>query len=351
MNRVLPILSVTLSLTLFSCGGAPASEVANEVVNTEATIQAAIETTLTAQPTTTPTASPTNTTTPRPTKTSTPLPTDTPTPTPTPTQTLSASVSNLFCFSTPFFFLLTLLLGKLYLNRGKEIQEFKANMEIVIQAHNDEVKTLKNNHNVQLETVKKNLCHQLEILNKELEKTKTENDSQIQELDHRLQKQLDDNYFLMRKQWLESISQIFFNNEVEVEVKFIHQLVFYLGYKENEFGNRVSVNIQAGHKNVQVEADWVLWDVDSTSSSLDRKAFVVIEAKAPRISLEEFQGQVRSYAMNLDAPIYVITNGKRFQVFQRGVQGDTLIINCTVASLVNNWSLIEATIGANARDN
>jgi type I site-specific restriction endonuclease len=96
------------------------------------------------------------------------------------------------------------------------------------------------------------------------------------------------------------------------------------------------------------EADLVLWDV--YTSSYERKAFAVIEAKAPNRPLDEFQAQVRSYAFSLDAPIYVITNGKDFQVFRRGVQKDICVINCAVSSLANNWSLIEQTISANARN-
>jgi len=104
-----------------------------------------------------------------------------------------------------------------------------------------------------------------------------------------------------------------------------------------------------GHNSIKGEADWVLLDLNNIS--LERKTFVVIEAKASRVSLDEFQAQVRSYAFSLDAPIYAITNGQNFKVFRRGVEKDECVINCTVKRLVDNWALIEKTIGASARSN
>lgn len=303
MNRLLLILSATLSLILFSCGKG-ASPSPTSTVDLEATIQAAVKITLTAQPTKTPTAQPTKT------------PTAMSTPTPTLTPTLSRSVNQNLCLSTLFFFCLTLLFGQLFLNRGKKIKSLQARL-------NTEMKNL--------EAVTK------------------ESNSHIQKLKDTIQKQSEDNYFLLREQWLESLSQTFFQSEIEVEVKFIHPLVGFLGYKEHEFDLRVPINLQLGHTSMKGVADLVLWDMNT--SSYEHKAFVVVEAKAPNRQLEEFQAQVRSYAFGLDAPIYVITNGKDFQVFRRGVQRDTCVINCRVSSLANNWSFIEQTIGANARNN
>ncbi len=340
------LVLIMLFLILISCGGAePApgeeADVAplppTPTVDSEATIQAAVNATLTAQPT--------NTSTPRPTRTPTASPTSTPTPTPSPI--VSTQVVQLYYLSAPFFFFLSLLLGKLLLNRGRKIRAFQETLNAETQKHRDQLETSDKQHQDQLASLRQKHSGELQRHEINFEKSQNESDAQIENLKSTIQKQRQDNHLLLRKQWLEGLSRMSFHNEIEVEVKFIHPLVQFLGYQEHEFELRVPCNLQLGHNSIKGEADWVLLDRNNTS--FERKIFIVIEAKAPRVSLDEFHAQVRSYAFSLDAPLYVITNGKDFKVFRRGVERDECVINCQVKSLVHNWALIEKTIGAKAR--
>lgn len=145
------------------------------------------------------------------------------------------------------------------------------------------------------------------------------------------------------EEWLEEIKTTSYRNEIEVEVKFIYPLVEQLGYKNTDFDIRVPVNIQVGRNRSRGEADWVLWN--KRSGTDNQQARVVIEAKAPHQDLnEEVQAQARSYAFALNAPIYVNTNGRRIQIFHRGVQGDKCVVDCDVKELSKKWSEIRASL-------
>lgn len=71
------------------------------------------------------------------------------------------------------------------------------------------------------------------------------------------------------------------------------------------------------------------------------RTIVVIEAKAPGQPLNgAVQSQARSYAFALGAPMFLLTNGSRLQIYRRGVQFDQLVVNCTVEELVEQWPVI-----------
>jgi len=63
-----------------------------------------------------------------------------------------------------------------------------------------------------------------------------------------------------RDEWLKAIGRIDYRNEIEVEVKFIHPLLRFLGYDSNDFQIRVPVTVQVGRQKTRGEADWVIWD-------------------------------------------------------------------------------------------
>ncbi len=139
----------------------------------------------------------------------------------------------------------------------------------------------------------------------------------------------------LRLQWLLTLPTLQYRNELEVEVKFIAPLVDYLGFAPDQVDLRVPVSVQVGRNTATGTADWVLWTPAHT------RPIVVIEAKAPGQPLNgAVQSQARSYAFALGAPMFLLTNGSRLQIYRRGVQTDQLVVNCTVEELVEQWPAI-----------
>jgi len=155
-----------------------------------------------------------------------------------------------------------------------------------------------------------------------------------------------DTWRVSRDEWLKRIGRTDYRNEIEVEVKFIHPLLSFLGYDGNDFEIRVPVTVRVGRKQTRAEADWVIW---KAAAKGQRRAAVIIEAKVTGQSLDTtVQEQARSYAFGLNAPVYVLTNGRRLQVFRRGIQHDDCIVDCDVSDLLNSWGSVEQAIGASA---
>lgn len=139
----------------------------------------------------------------------------------------------------------------------------------------------------------------------------------------------------LRLQWLLTLPDIEYRNEVEVEVLFIAPLVDYLGFAADQVDLRVAVSVQVGRQSVTGYADWVLWDPDHS------RPLVIVEAKAPGEPLNgAVQSQARSYAFALGAPLFLLTNGSRLQIYRRGVQSDQLVVDCTVEELVEQWPAV-----------
>jgi hypothetical protein len=141
-----------------------------------------------------------------------------------------------------------------------------------------------------------------------------------------------------RLQWLLTLPSLQYRNELEVEVKFIAPLVEYLGFAADQVDLRVNVSVQVGRNTATGTADWVLWTPAHTSP------IVIVEAKAPGQPLNgAVQSQARSYAFALGAPMFLLTNGSRLQIYRRGVQSDQLVVDCTVEELVEQWpNIVEA---------
>jgi hypothetical protein len=141
-----------------------------------------------------------------------------------------------------------------------------------------------------------------------------------------------------RLQWLLSVPYLQYRNEFEVEVKFIAPLLDYLGFAPGQVGLRVPVSVQVGRNTATGTADWVLWSPDHSHP------LIIVEAKAPSEPLNgAVQSQARSYAFALGAPMFLLTNGSRLQIYRRGVQFDQLVVDCTVEELVEQWpAVVEA---------
>ncbi len=123
--------------------------------------------------------------------------------------------------------------------------------------------------------------------------------------------------------------------EVEVEAKFVFQLLRFLGYEEEDMELRTSLPVQEGSKQTTLHADWVVRDALG-------QALMVIEVKAPSTPLSDaVREQARSYAFRLGAPVYAITNGLALQVYHLGVVNDSLVLTCRSSELRDNWDILE----------
>ena len=139
----------------------------------------------------------------------------------------------------------------------------------------------------------------------------------------------------LRLQWLLTLPTLQYRNEFEVEVKFIAPLLDYLGFAPGQVDLRVNVSVQVGRNTATGTADWVLWSPDRS------RPLVIVEAKAPGQPLNgAVQSQARSYAFALGAPLFLLTNGSRLQIYRRGVQSDQVVVDCTVEELVEQWPAI-----------
>lgn len=142
--------------------------------------------------------------------------------------------------------------------------------------------------------------------------------------------------------WLRTLPTLTYRNEVEVEAKFIAPLVAHLGFSPSQVDLRVAVAVQVGRDVRNGVADWLLWSPDHT------KVVAVVEAKRPKDMLTSaVQSQARSYAFALGAPMFLIANGYRLQIYRRGVEADQCLVDCKVADLVEQWPIISAAINPN----
>lgn len=135
----------------------------------------------------------------------------------------------------------------------------------------------------------------------------------------------------LRLQWLATLPSLSYRNEVEVESKLIVPLLHHLGYTADQWQQRVKVEVPVGRQRHTGEADFVVHDNSG-------RVALIVEAKAPGAAIDDdVQAQARSYAYALNAPKYLLTNGRLLQLWQRGIETDTIIIESTVADLAAVW--------------
>lgn len=103
-------------------------------------------------------------------------------------------------------------------------------------------------------------------------------------------------------------------NEAVVEQRIVLPLLDALGYDLTDIVPKQSVALSQGTKRGRpFEADFIVY-----SSALHNRdtSLIVVEAKAPGVSLESALEQGESYAMALRAPILLLTDGLWLQVWQ-----------------------------------
>lgn len=134
-----------------------------------------------------------------------------------------------------------------------------------------------------------------------------------------------------RDLWLRTLPDLTYRNEIEVEAKFIAPLLAHLGIVPRQIALRVPVAVPVGRNSAAGQADW-------TVSTTAGEPIAVVEAKGPSQSLNgTVHAQARSYAYALNVPYILLTNGYRIQLYHRGVQTDTLLIDTITADLADHW--------------
>lgn len=142
-----------------------------------------------------------------------------------------------------------------------------------------------------------------------------------------------------RQQWIETLPALTYRNEIEVEIKFIAPLVTFLGFTPEQIDIRVPIAVQVGRQTSNGQADWVLWAPGR------RAPIAIIEAKAPGAPLNgAAQGQARSYAFALNAPLILLTNGRQLELYRRGVQEDQRILSATPGTLARDWPTLATAL-------
>jgi TolA-binding protein len=148
----------------------------------------------------------------------------------------------------------------------------------------------------------------------------------------------------VRRDWLNHLAGATYENEAEVEAKFVFPLVQSLGYSVRDFSRRVPVGLRLGEQALAGEADWVLWEVGNPGA--DQSALAVIEVSAPDQELDgSVQARARSYAFGVSAPVYLITNGKQLQLYRRDVRTDPLLLECKVEEFAACWQHLYDLLG------
>jgi hypothetical protein len=149
---------------------------------------------------------------------------------------------------------------------------------------------------------------------------------------------------LSRRQWMDGLAKISYRNDVEVDVKFVHPLVRFLGYSPDDFSLQVPLDLQQGRQARRGQADWVLWR--NNHGSDEHAARAIIEVMAPSQELDDAtQEQARALAIGAGAPFYLLTNGRHIQLFRRDIRADQLLIDCPLAEFPDCWQQIHDLLG------
>lgn len=144
------------------------------------------------------------------------------------------------------------------------------------------------------------------------------------------------------RQWLAEVISAEYRNEVDVEINFVYPFIRFLGYELRDVYHRFSIAIPVGRQKVNGVADCVVFK--------SGKPFIVFETKEQGQKLDyAVQEQARSYSYALNAPFYVLTNGRQIAIFERKIDNDVCLFRITVEELGINWHTIEQVIGKEAR--
>ncbi|HET6375392.1 MAG TPA: type I restriction enzyme HsdR N-terminal domain-containing protein, partial [Methylocella sp.] len=135
-------------------------------------------------------------------------------------------------------------------------------------------------------------------------------------------------------------------SEADVELRLIEPLLRALGYEDYDIATKYPVEFQQGRKGRKPAADFVCFagPLKNRDTSL-----LVVEAKAPGQALPPGKAQGESYAMNLRAPVLVLTNGETFEIWQwQAAQESVCVLDIHVDSFLAERGRIEQLLSKSA---
>jgi len=142
------------------------------------------------------------------------------------------------------------------------------------------------------------------------------------------------------KNWCVEVSTTKYNNEKEVETKFIYPFMRFLGYKMEDIQMQYSTKVQVGRQAIAGIADFVIFD------PFTKNPLLIIEAKHSSQKLDiNVQNQARSYAYAINAPYYMVTNGVVVLLFKRKIGQDVRLLAVDVKNLHSHWEKFVNILG------
>ncbi len=166
-------------------------------------------------------------------------------------------------------------------------------------------------------------------------------ETRVKQLARQLEAARHDALATLKDAWLEALEKSgpnLFQNEAEVEAKLVAPLIRFLGYGEKDFRLRVQVKFQVGRGEASGVADWVIYR--------NGRPFLVVETKAPGQALnEQVENQARSYAFQLGAPYYILTNGRHLKLYELKIGEDRRLLEANVNELRGKWADIVNLLG------
>lgn len=148
----------------------------------------------------------------------------------------------------------------------------------------------------------------------------------------------------------EQIETIDFDNsasEGDVEARLVLPMLRALDYDQNQdLTSKVSVEFVKGTSKEIKKADFVAYygPIKTNNTSL-----IVVEAKRTSENLINAKGQAASYAHAIRAPLYVVTNGKKIEVWQLQLSTEcTLALEYNVCELAAHRGTIESLLAKEA---
>lgn len=133
-----------------------------------------------------------------------------------------------------------------------------------------------------------------------------------------------------------------FASEAEVELKLVIPLLHALGYADNDIEPKSAVRFFYGKQGRPHEADFIAF---AAAPHGRNTSLLVVETKHPSESLELGKDQAESYAMWARAPLYLLTNGVRTQLWQmQSAFEASLVLEIQQTSMASVRGRIEALL-------
>jgi hypothetical protein len=149
-----------------------------------------------------------------------------------------------------------------------------------------------------------------------------------------------------KDQFWNEISRQTFENEAEVETRLILPLLDALGYAAEDIRPKYPVIFQEGRRGRNPEADFAVF---GEKPHCRATSLIAVEAKSPDEELGDGKAQGESYAANLRTPLFIITNGKRLEIWQLQLTTESeLALQCQVSDLPTRRGDIEGLLAKDA---